>query len=177
MDLTADQIIAMLQLQRHPTCGYVAQTYHSPVMVPGASLPEAFAGARSLGSVLYFLVTTDAHIVMHKIRSDQMYHFYLGDPLEVLLLYPNGTGEVRVAGSDLAAGMRPQLFIPGDTFHMSRLRPRLGYALLGTSEWVGVEPGDVETGDPDRLAAAYPALRDTIREFMGRPATAEAAAP
>ena len=50
-----------------------------------------------------------------------MYHHYLGDPLEVLLLYPGGKGEVRWVGPDLAAGMRPQLFIPANTFHVSRL--------------------------------------------------------
>jgi predicted cupin superfamily sugar epimerase len=71
---------------------------------------------------------------MHRIRSDQLYHHSLGDPLEVLMLYPDGTGTVTVGGSDLAADERPQLFVPGDTFHTSRLGPGAGYALLTSTE-------------------------------------------
>jgi uncharacterized protein len=98
-------------------------------------------------TALYFLVAPDAQIVMHRIRSDQLYHHYLGDPLEVLMLYPDGTGAVTTVGSDLAAGERPQLFVPGYTFHTSRLRSGTGYALLASTEWPGVEPPDVEHGD------------------------------
>lgn len=96
-----------------------------------------------------------------------MYHHYLGDPLEVLLLYPDGRGETTVVGDDLAAGMRPQLFIPGSTFHVSRLKAGGSYALLGTTEWPGVEPPDVELGDPDKLIAAFPAFREAILAFTG----------
>jgi predicted cupin superfamily sugar epimerase len=87
---------------------------------------------------------------MHRIRSDQFYHHYMGDPLEVLLLYPDGTGAVATVGTDLAAGERPQLFSRG-TFHTSRLEPGGGgYALLVSTEWPGVEPPDVDTGTSKR---------------------------
>lgn len=127
-----------------------------------------------MGSVLYFMVTHDAQIALHRIRSDQMYHHYLGDPLEVLLLYPEGDGEVLIVGPDLEKGMRPQLFIPGNTFHISRLHrsatymPQLGYALLGTSEWPGADHSDVEMGIPEKLMEAYPHMRHKIAEFTRR---------
>ncbi|HLI28650.1 MAG TPA: cupin domain-containing protein [Chloroflexota bacterium] len=168
MALTADEIKRLLGLAPHPTCGFVAQTYHSPIQVPAAALPPEYGGPRSAGTTLYFLVTPDTHIVMHRIRSDQVYHHYLGDPLDVLLLYPDGTGRVATVGADLAAGERPQLLIPGGTFHMGRLRAGARYALLGTSEWIGVEPGDVERGDRERLLAAFPALRQEIARFMAQ---------
>ncbi len=167
MALTADDIKSLLKLTPHPTCGFVAETYRSAGRIPQRDLPQGFDGPRALGSVLYFMVTPAAHIAMHRILSDQMYHHYAGDPLEVLLLYPDGTGEVRVMGGDLAAGMRPQLVVPARTFHMSRLEPALGYALLGTTEWPGVEaPDDVETGEREALIAAYPSIAATIRSFM-----------
>jgi predicted cupin superfamily sugar epimerase len=97
-------------------------------------LPKAYEGDRPYGSAPYFLVASDAQIVMHRIRSDQLYHHSLGDPLEVLMLYPDGTGTVTIGGSDLAADERPQLFVPGDTFHTSRLGPGAGYALLTSTE-------------------------------------------
>jgi predicted cupin superfamily sugar epimerase len=96
-----------------------------------------------------------------------MYHHYLGDPLEVLLLPPGREGEVCVVGPDLAAGMRPQLLIPGGTFHAARVRAGVGYALLGTSVWARAEPADVEMGDPEQLQAAYPSARAAIAALTG----------
>lgn len=165
MSLTVDQIRDLLGLRRHPTCGFVSESYRSGRNIPTDALPAGYEGSRPLGSVLYFLVTPDATIALHRILSDQMYHHYLGVPLEVLLLYPGGKGEVAVVGPNLVGGMRPQLFIPGGTFHVSRLRPGGTYALLGTTEWPGVEPPDVELGDRDALMATYPDLREQIAGF------------
>ncbi len=165
---TAEEIKGMLGLEPHPTCGFVAETYRSPLKIPDSALPETYEGDRPFGSALYFLVTPDAQIVMHRIRSDQLYHHYLGDPLEVLLLYPDGTGEVVTVGSDLGAGHRPQLFLPGGTFHTSRLASEASYALLASTEWPGVEPPDVEHGDIEALIEAYPVLREEIHAFTKR---------
>jgi predicted cupin superfamily sugar epimerase len=95
-----------------------------------------------------------------------MYHHYLGDALEVLLLYADGKSEVRTVGSDLAAGMRPQLFVPGGTFHAARVTTSGGFALLGTSVWLRAEPADVELGDAAELMAEYPAAKDQVTSFM-----------
>jgi len=158
----------LLGLKPHPTCGFVAETYRAQERIPDEALPTAYAGSRPLASVLYFLVTVDVQIRLHRIRSDQMYHHYLGDPLEVLLFYPNGTGEITIIGPDLVAGMRPQVLIPGGTFHTSRLQTlhvRTGFALLGTTEWPGFESADLELADPTKLIAAYPTLRREIEAF------------
>jgi predicted cupin superfamily sugar epimerase len=61
--------------------------------------------------------------------------------------------------------MRPQLLIPGGTFHAGRVRAGTGYALLGTSVWARAEPADVEMGDPGRLADSYPSARAEITAF------------
>lgn len=164
--MDASEIQRTLRLERHPTCGFVAETYRSGIEVPREALPEAYESSRPAGSALYFLVTSEAHIVMHRIRSDQQYHHYLGDPLEVLMLYPDGSGAVATVGTDLASGMRPMLFIPANTFHMSRM-PGGGFALLGSTEWPGVDPPDVETGDREKLLSAFPEMREEILSFMG----------
>ena len=165
---TAKEVKALLGLEPHPTCGFVAETYRSPLKIPSEALPEAYEGDRPYGSALYFLVSPDAQIVMHRIRSDQLYHHYMGDPLEVLLLYPDGTGAVAAVGSDLAGGERPQLFVPGGTFHTSHLPPGdSGYALLASTEWPGVQPPDVEHGNIEELIAAFPEMNAQIRAFTG----------
>ena len=165
MGLTASEIKATLGLARHPTHGFAAETYRSSLRIPTWALPEAYSSGRPCGSALYFLVTPDTQIVMHRIRSDQLYHHYLGDPLEVLLLYPDGSGAIVTVGSDLGSGMRPQLLIPGGTFHTSRLEPGASYALLGSTEWPGVEPPDVQYGDIEALVKAYPDFREEIYAF------------
>jgi predicted cupin superfamily sugar epimerase len=164
---TAEEIKGMLGLQPHPTCGFVAETYRSPLEIPASALPDVYEGDRPFGSALYFLVTPDAQIVMHRIRSDQQYHHYLGDPLEVLMLFPDGNGKVVTVGSDLAAGQRPQLFLPGGTFHTSRLDAGASYALLASTEWPGVEPPDVEHGDIEALMKDFPDFREEIQAFTG----------
>lgn len=163
--MSPEQIRQTLGLKRHPTCGFVTETYRSRLEVPHGALPDMYEAARPVGSALYFMVTPDAQIVLHRIRSDQLYHHYAGDPLEVLLLYPDGHGEVRLCGHEVTRGMSPQLFIPGNTFHMSRLIPHHGFALLGSTEWPGVEPPDVEVGDVEKLVKAYPAMESELRSF------------
>src|SRR5215203_1045016 len=142
---TANEVKVMLGLEPHPTCGFVAGTCRSPQGIPAGALPEAYEGDRPYGSALYFLVAPDAQIVMHRIRSDQLYHHYMGDPLEVLMLYPDGTGAVTTVGSDLAAGA--------------------DFALLASTEWPGVEPPDVEHGDIEALVESYPDMAEHIRAF------------
>jgi uncharacterized protein len=166
MNPSADDLKRLLGLEPHPTCGFVRESFRSDEEIPAEVLP-GFDGPRPRGSVLWFLVTPEARMALHRIRPEQMYHHYLGDPLEVLLLYPDGTGATETVGSELASGMRPQLLIPAQTWHLSRLRPGGEYALLSTSEWPGVEPPDVEVGEPERLAGEYPQLADAIREFAG----------
>jgi predicted cupin superfamily sugar epimerase len=167
--VTPEAIRRLLGLERHPTCGFVAETYRAAGRIPQEALPSVYGSSRPYGSALYFMVTPAAHIVLHRIRSDQQYHHYLGDPLEVLVLPPSGGGGIARVGADLRAGMRPMLFLPGGTFHMARLLPGGRCALLGSTEWPGVEPPDVELGDPDQLAAAFPAMADAIHRFtVGR---------
>lgn len=167
MDPSAEDIKKELGLLRHPTCGYVVETYRSQDQIPVRALEPEYNGSRPFGSALYFLVTPDAQIVLHRIRSDQLYHHYLGDPLEVLMLYPNGAGAVQTIGSELLSGMRPQLFIPGGTFHVSRLAGTSRYALLASTEWPGVEPPDVEHGDVGTLLQSHPDFRSQIEAFTG----------
>ena len=119
-DLTADEICSLLQLEPNATCGFVRVTFGSKLPIAAGGLPAPFAEARPLGSALYFLVTPGAPVRLHRIRNDQLYHYYLGDPLEAFLLHADGTTERVVVGPDLRGGQQVQLLIPGNTFHTAR---------------------------------------------------------
>src|SRR3954454_23556046 len=103
MPLSTAEIIKSLDLHPHPTCGFTNEIYRSTLQIQAIDLPAGYDGPRTLGGFLYFLVTNQARIRLHRIRSDQMYHHYFGDPLQVLLLYPEGNSEVLVVGTDLSA--------------------------------------------------------------------------
>src|SRR6202040_3652516 len=112
---------------------------------------------------LYFMVTPTAPVRPHRIRNDQLYHYYLGDPLEVFLLRNDGTSERVILGPDLCGGERIQLFIPGNTFHTARVMGRRRWFLGASTEWPGVVPADVETGNVEELAGKYPSSAADLR--------------
>jgi uncharacterized protein len=165
-DLSAEEIKERLGLVRHPTCGYVAETYRSAERIAPGGLADPFAEGRPLGSALDFLVQADAPVLLHRIRNDQLYHYHLGDPLEVLLFLGQGSHRDVVLGPDLRAGHVLHLYIPGGTFHTARLAPGGSWFLGASAEWPGVEPADVEPGDVDQLADRYPAAADRLRSFL-----------
>jgi predicted cupin superfamily sugar epimerase len=165
-DLDAAEVRRLLQLEPHPTCGFVRVSYVSGEEIAPGGLPGPFAAGRPAGSALYFEVTPDALVHLHCIRNDQLYHRYLGDPLEVLLLYPDGSHAVEVIGSELRAGQNVQLLIPGSTFHTARLVGDGRWFLGASTEWPGVDPSDVVLGDPDELAGKYPDAAPLVRDFV-----------
>jgi len=161
-NLTAEQVRELFHLEPHPTCGFVAETYRSSDRIPAGALADPFGAGRPFGSALIFLVTPDAPVHPHRIRNDQLYHHYLGDPLDVLLLLPNGEHAIETLGPDPLAGQRVQLLIPGGTFHTAHLAHGSRWHLGASTEWPGVEPPDVEPGDAEALGARYPILSEFL---------------
>jgi predicted cupin superfamily sugar epimerase len=96
-----------------------------------------------------------------------LYHRYLGDPLEVVLLYSDRTTGHEIVGPDIRRGHKLQLLIPGNTFHTARLAPGGSWFLGASTEWPGVEPPDVELGDVDLLSRSHPEVAETLRTFIG----------
>jgi predicted cupin superfamily sugar epimerase len=162
-DLTADEIRTLLKLEPNATCGFVRVTFVSKHSIAAGGLPAPFAEGRPLGSALYFLVTPGAPVRLHRIRNEQLYHYYLGDPLEVFLLHADGTSERVIVGPDLRSGQRVQLLIPGNTFHTARLIGRRQWFLGASTEWPGVVPADVEMGNLDELAGKFPSVAADLR--------------
>ena len=165
-DLTADQIRTLLQLEPNATCGFVRLTFLSQQSIAPGGLPAPFADGRPLGSALYFMVTPVAPVRLHRIRNDQLYHYYLGDPIELFLLHADGNAERIVVGPDLRAGQRVQQLIPGNTFHTARIIGRRRWFLGASTEWPGVVPADVEIGNLDALAGRYPTVAAELRTIM-----------
>ncbi len=143
-----------LGLEPHPLeGGYYAETYRSDLRLgggaagAGASSAGAPAGEpRPIATAIYFMITPNMFSAMHRLGSDEIFHFYLGDPVEMLQLDPAGGGHVLTLGTDLAAGMRPQVVVPRGVWQGSRLKPGGSFALLGTTVSPGFDLRDYATG-------------------------------
>jgi len=161
--LTADQITALLNLTPHPKeGGYFRETYRSPETIPEKTLPSRHKGMRSFATAIYYLLTPGTFSAMHRLRSDEIFHFYLGDPVEMLQLFPDGTGRIVMLGSDLLNGMQPQVIVPRGVWQGARLIQTGRYTLLGTTVSPGFEFADYEIGQKDDLIKSHPQFRDLI---------------
>jgi len=161
--LTVEQIKSLLHLEPLPNeGGFYAETYRSAHTLPQESLAAGYPGNRSLATAIYFLLTPESFSAMHRLRGDETYHFYLGDPVEMLQLKPDGTGEPVLIGPGIASGMRLQHMVQGGCWLGSRLAPGGKFALLGTTMAPGFDPADFELGNREQLSEAYPAYAALI---------------
>ena len=161
--ISAEELISLLDLKPHPReGGYFMETYRSQEAIPEAGLPIRYKGKRSFSTAIYYLLTPGSFSVMHRLRTDEIFHFYLGDPVEMLQLLPDGSGKSLLIGTDIALGMRPQVVVPRDIWQGARLISGGRWALLGTTVSPGFDFSDYETGDRDRLIQSYPRFRDQI---------------
>jgi len=160
-DLTPEAIIERLGLEPLDQEGvYFRQTWRSacqiPYEVPGSACA---AGERPAGTAIYFLITRDQFSAMHRLGADEVWLHHLGDPIEMLMLHPDGRGEFACIGTDLARHQCPQHICPANSWQGSRIAPekdRLGYALGSCVMAPGFEWADFELGDRSSLVSVYP---------------------
>lgn len=163
--LSADEVIRILGLTRHQEGGLFAETYRSPIVIPEHNMPAGYDGERSAATAIFYLLKPDAFSALHRVRGDEMFHFYLGDPVEMLHISADGSERCLVMGPDLALNMQVQVTVPGGTWQGARLRTGGRFALLGTTMSPGFDYRDFEMGSRDSLIASFPALADHIRAF------------
>lgn len=156
--LTVQKIIKILKLKPLPQeGGLYRETYRSALKVvcgPGAK--------RSLGTSIYYLITPDRFSAMHLVCSDEIFHFYLGDPVEMLLLYPGGRSRKVILGPDIEKGQHPQFLVPKNVWQGSRLVKGGRFALLGTTVFPGFDFADYRQGSRKELLKLYPRCKQAI---------------
>jgi predicted cupin superfamily sugar epimerase len=156
--LSADDIRRILRLEPLPQeGGFFRETYRSAMRMQSASGDE-----RAASTAIYFLLTPGIFSALHRLPGDEVFHFYLGDPVEMLQLLADGTSRTVTIGTDVARGMRPQVVVPGGMWQGCRLRENGRFALMGTTMSPGFDPHDFETGARAALIAAYPSERNRI---------------
>ena len=161
--ITADTVKSLLNLTAHPLeGGYFRETYRSRHTLPRDMLPEGYQGERSLATAIYYLLTPDTFSALHRLPADEVFHFYLGDPVEMLQLLPDGSGRTIILGQDIMSGMQLQAIVRRGIWQGARLRTGGKFALLGTTMSPGFNSHDYEPGPREKLIADYPRFADLI---------------
>lgn len=156
--LQAKEIVKALGLSPLPQeGGMYRQTYVSAETV----------GGRPAATAIYFMLAKNAYSHLHRLPADEVYHHYLGDPVELTLIDSQGGLTKITLGKDLAAGQVPQAVAPRGTWQGSRLAPGGTLALLGTTMAPGFTDDMYEHADADALCRQYPQLEKDIRRLTG----------
>lgn len=159
---TAADYIQALDLQPHPEGGWYRESYRAPELIPPEGLPERFVGARSFATAIYFLLTAETFSALHRLKSDELWHFYAGSPLTVHCIEPDGTHRRLLLGDDIARGESFQVLVPAGCWFGARVEAEGGFSLVGCTVAPGFDFTDFEMGDRAELQRRYPQHRDLI---------------
>ena len=156
--LTADDWIARLGLIRHPEGGWYRETYRSSERIERAVLPPRFGGPRAFSTAIYYLLRAGERSALHRIKSDEVWHHYAGDAVELWLLEePGRARQVRLGGDG-----EPQVIVPAGVWYGARVVDGGAYALMGGTVAPGFDFADFELADRAALLAAWPGQRAVI---------------
>ena len=162
---SAEALIRSLNLIPHPAeGGYYRETYRSKEVF--SPLPERYRGERAFSTAIYYLLADGAYSKLHRLESDEVFHFYLGDPVEMLLLPEEGSAaEVVTLGPNVENGERLQQVVPRGWVQGARLKENGSYALLGCTVAPGFSFEDFSLCDADALTKRFPDLEGIIRSL------------
>lgn len=165
MSTTIESLINLYGMHRHPEGGYYVETYRSPETMSQDSLPERFRGTRSFCTAIYFLLVGDEFSSFHRIQADEIWHYYHGDPVEVIMIDENGEFSKVLVGPDWDSGQHFQYTVKAGTWFASRCAKNTGFSFVGCTVAPGFDFADFELAKRDELVARHPQHRDLIVEF------------
>ena len=156
----ASAVISALGLSPHPEGGYFLETYRCAETLPGDALPPRYGDARNFSTAIYYLLEQSDYSALHRVQSDELFHFYCGAPVEILTISPEGDARTAVIGSDFGSGQRPQFPVPKGTIQALRpLQDRGAYSLLGATVAPGFDYRDFALLSSDEVFTQFPQLK------------------
>ena len=162
--MNAEYWIEKLKLEPHPEGGFFRQTYKSDLLIAREALP-GFPGARAASTAIYFLLEGKNFSAFHRLRSDELWHFYAGSPLAVHMIEPAGSYSSILLGSDPEAGQTFQAVVRAGCWFASHVADWKLWALVGCTVAPGFEFADFEMAKRGQLSAQYPEHREMIQRL------------
>lgn len=161
----AELLIRQFDLQPHPEGGWYRQTYKAKEKVAGDKLPSRFGGGRCFSTAIYFLLEKGNFSAFHRIKSDECWHFYDGDPLNIYILHPDGTLEIIILGKDFEKGQQFQFVVPAGCWFASRPSAGSEYSFVGCTVAPGFEFEDFELAAANVLTEKYKKHKKLISKY------------
>jgi predicted cupin superfamily sugar epimerase len=156
---TADEWIHCLKLTPHPEGGFYRESYRSSGLIAESSLPSGMKGARCYGTAIYFLLRAGQVSRWHRIKSDELWFYHAGAPLEVIVLLNDGIEKKLQLGLDLSAGQHPQVVVPAGCWFGSRIvNGREDFSLVSCTVSPGFDFQDFQlatTQDTEKFPALW----------------------
>jgi uncharacterized protein len=152
--------ISRLELKPHPEGGWFKEIYRSGEILDAACLPDGTSGPRNLCTSIYFLLESSNFSAFHRLRSDELWHFYSGSPLKVYRICSNGDLKTDILSP--GTGGCPFLCIPRNTWFAAEVTGDHTYSLIGCSVSPGFDFSDFELAEREELTVAYPGYKELI---------------
>ncbi len=163
--MSAEDWIGTLELQPHPEGGWFREVYRATESIPQANLPARFSGDRVFSTAIYFLLNRSEYSAFHRIKQDELWHFYDGDALTIHLIDPAGEYRQATLGRNHAAGESPLVVVEAGWLFAATVNDLRSYALVGCTVAPGFDFDDFEMPTRAALVAQYPAHRDIIERL------------
>lgn len=157
----AEAWIRNLDLEAHPEGGYYKETYRSGL----SSTFDNFDDSRNASTAIYFMLTSGNFSAFHRIRSDEMWHFYDGNPVSIFTIDVQGVLKEIKLGLNIANGELPQAIVPAGCWFASSVAAGGDYALVGCTVSPGFDFKDFELANREELINSFPEHRDVILNY------------
>lgn len=160
-----EKIIRELRLNPHPEGGYYRETYRSAGEIGPESLHPDYKGKRNYATCIYFLLTSHTFSAFHRIKQDEIWHFYKGSPVKIHMISDTGAYSNVTLGHDFDTGETPQFVVPGGHWFAAATLNDAGYSLVGCTVSPGFDFTDFELPSRKELVSMFPQHNDLISKF------------
>ena len=160
-----DSIIHKLKLEPHPEGGYFKETYRSLGELDERSLGQDYIGKRNFSTCIYFLLTSDSFSALHRIKQDEIWHFYDGSPIRLHVISELGVHTTHIIGRNLEKNETPQFVVPGGCWFGAEVINKNSYSLVGCTVSPGFDFKDFELKSKKELLALFPDNEEIISKL------------
>jgi predicted cupin superfamily sugar epimerase len=163
---SSDDFIRLHNLVPHPEGGYYRQTYRSEELLPGSTLPHRYNGGnRPYSTAIYYLLREGERSRLHRLASDEVWHFYSGGALTIAEIHPNGRVAEAVLGPNPIMGQQQQYVVRAGTWFGAYPHSGAAYSFVGCTVAPGFDFADFEMGERQQLMKEFPSAREVIERL------------
>ena len=161
----ADSWIELLQLEKHPEGGYYREVYRSSESIAKEHLPKRFNGNRSFSTAIYYVLKGSDFSAFHRIKQDELFHFYDGSPLTIHVIDSSGNYSSIRQGRSTKSGEVPQATVKAGWIFGACVNDLNSYSLVGTTVAPGFDFEDFELLSRDHLIDLFPQHHKIIEKL------------